>query len=488
MELSGPRVGRQGGLSGMTTRIPTGADAGIFRALADHACGMQFADLAPAVLQRANLCVMDLLASTYAALTGRGAQALSAYASAVNPAPQATLWGSSLRVGAIEAATVNGATAYEAEYDDGNTLGGHWGSSSIPAILALAERDGASAQQVLVAIVAAYEVGDRISQPFSRGLLARGVHYPGGMGGVAATVGAGRMMGLDAQRMAAALGFTCLLPVAPYFPGYEGSDAKNLYSGWPNHCGLHFAALAQAGYRGSPQLLEGRDGLAHVFGWQGSGEELRNRVLEGLGTRYAILNTYFKPYPCCRWIHAPVRALLDLVDAHAILAADIAAIEVAAPAFVDRMYFDAGPFRNATQARYSVPYALGAAALHGRLGQSQFETRVLGDAAVQALAARVHFTPDADLEQAFPSAFNARVSVTTRDGTVHGGQSALPWGPQAPPGFADLAGKFRGIMAPLCGDAIVDEWMGYFEAGMQADADLHGFFGLLRRSVVRSHA
>ncbi|WP_438998586.1 MmgE/PrpD family protein [Variovorax beijingensis] len=468
--------------------IPTGGDAGIFRALADYACGLRFEKLPPTVLQRANLCVMDLLASTYAAVAGRGAQALRAYAEAVNPAPQATLWGSGLRVGAIEAATANGATAYEAEYDDGNTLGGHWGSSSIPAILALAERDGVGAQQVLVAIVAAYEVGNRISQPFSRGLLARGVHYPGGMGGVAATAGAGRMMGLDAERLAAALGFACLLPVAPYFPSYEGSDAKNLYSGWPNHCGLHFAALAQAGYRGSPQLLEGRDGLAHVLGWEGSSEELRQRVLDGLDNRHAILDTYFKPYPCCRWIHAPVQALLDLVTAHNIPVTEIAAIEVAAPAFVGRMYFDAGPFLNATQARYSAPYALAAAALYGRLGQPEFEGRILGDAAVHALARRVSFAPAADLEQAFPPAFSARVRVTTREGRVYGGKSVLPWGPEAPPEFAELAVKFRGIMGPLCSNPVTDDWLAYFEAGLQADADLHGFFGLLRRSVVRSHS
>jgi 2-methylcitrate dehydratase PrpD len=471
----------------MAFTVTAGGDAGIFQALADHACGLRFEDLPAAVLHRANLCVMDLLASTYAAVAGRGAQALWAYAAAVNPAPQATLWGGGLLVGAIEAATANGATAYEAEYDDGNTLGGHWGSSSIPAILALAERDGASAQQVLVAIVAAYEVANRISQPFSRGMLARGVHYPGAMGGVAATVGAGRMMGLDAQRLATALGFACLLPVAPYFPSYEGSDAKNLYSGWPNHCGLHFAALAQAGYRGSPQLLEGRDGLAHVLGWHGSGEELRQRVLDGLGSRHALLETYFKPYPCCRWIHAPVQALLDLMAAHTIPATEVAAIEVAAPAFVGRMYFDAGPFLNATQARYSTPYALAATALHGRLGQPEFEAPVLGDAAVHELARRVSFAPADDLEQAFPPAFSARVRVMTRDGRSHEGQSALPWGPQSPPGFAELAGKFRGIMAPLCGDLVTHDWLAYFEAGLQADADLQGFFGLLRRSVVRSH-
>lgn len=468
-----------------TTRSPDG-DTNLFRALADYACGLRLSDLSVEVVRRTDLCVMDLLGSTYAALAGPGAKALRTYATAINPSPQATLWGSELRAGAVEAATANGCTAYEAEYDDGNTLGGHWGSSSIPAILALAERDQATAEQVVVAIVAAYDVGNRVSRPFSRALLERGVHYPGRMGGVAATVGAGRMLKLDAERMASALSFTCLLPLSPYFPGYEGSDAKNLYSGWPNHAGLHFAALASAGYGAPSQLLEGRDGLARALDWKGSSEELRQQVLDDLGASHAIVETYFKPYPCCRWLHAPVQALLDLLAAQALPSEDITAIEVAAPAFMSRMYSDAGPFVTATQARYSTPYVLAATAVQGRLTQSEFEAPVLGDQAVQALAQRVRFVQAADLEQAFPPAFGARLGLIMRDGRTYAGQSALPWGPESPPGFADLASKFRGIMAPLCGEALADDWLAYFEAGLLADEQLSGFFGLLRRSIVRT--
>lgn len=468
----------------MSEALHSAAEPSIFRALADYASGLKFEELPSSVVQRVNLCVMDLIASTYAALGGRTAEALRDYAIAVNPSPQATLWGSELRVGAIEAATANGATAYEAEFDDGNSLGGHWGSSGIPAILALAERDEISAQDVIVAIVAAYEVANRVSQPFSQGLLARGVHYPGGMGGVAATVGAGRALRLNGELLAAALGFTALLPVAPYFPSYEGADVKNLYSGWPNHCGLHFAMLAKAGYRGSTRLLEGRDGLAKVLGWQGTIDQLKERVLGELGTNCAILATYFKPYPCCRWLHSPVQALLQLLNDRLLTGSEIIGIEVEAPAFVGRMYFDVGPFVSATQARYSVPYALAAALCHGRLGQREYEAPVLDEAEVQALANRTTFVTAPDLDEAFPTSFSSRIRVTTVDGQVHAGRSALPWSAESPPTFTQLAAKFRAIMAPLCGDAVTNEWLNYFEEGLQADATLQRFYDLLRRSVV----
>jgi len=458
--------------------------SGLLRPLAAYAAGLRVEALPPEVVARANLCVMDLIGSTYAALGGRGAQALARYAAAVNPTPQATLWGTRQKAGAIEVATANGANAYEAEYDDGNTLGGHWGSSAIPAILALAERDGRGAQDVLPAIVAAYEIGDRVSRVVSRGLLARGVHYPGALGGVGATAGAGRMLRLDEEDLSAALGFTCLLPVAPYFPGYEGADAKNLYSGWPNHCGLHFTALAASGYRGSPQLLEGRDGLAHVLGWQGSAPDLEARLLNGLGERHAILDTYFKPYPCCRWIHAPVRALLDMLRQGPVAADAIERIEVAAPAFLGRMYFDAGPFTGPTQGKYSVPFCLAAAALRGELGQAEFAPAALADPRIHALARRVTFVEAPDLEQAFPPDFSVRVTVRAADGRTSTGRGTLPWGPQQPPGFADLAAKFRAIMEPLCGPALAGTWMDYFASGLEADPSLDVFFRLLRESVV----
>lgn len=455
----------------------------IFLELAHFVHSLALDDLPSAVVRRADLVMMDLMGSTWAVLGGEGSQALWRYARAVNPNPEATLWGTPHKVAVAEAATVNGALGYEAEFDDGNTLGGHWGSSSIPTILALAQRNGASAAEVVLAIVSAYEVGNRVSRLVSRGLLERGIHFPGTMGAVAAVAGAGRLMRLEPEVLAGALGHSALLPVAPYFPGHVGADTKNLYSGWPNHCGVHFTALAQAGYLGPADLLEGRDGLARALGWQGQPEQLAVGVLDGLGRDWAISQTYFKAYPCCRWLQAPVQCVLDLMAQHALDPLDVADVRVLGPAFL-AMYATGERCVRPIQGKYSLAYCVAAAVARGSLGQVEFAPAAMADPLIAELAQRVEFGVDVQLEAQFPARFSTIVELATRDGRRLRAQDVPPWGPDQPPDLDALAGKFMPIMRRACGDAVAGEWLAWFRRGCLSDPQLTDFFQLLQRSVV----
>lgn len=468
----------------MTSAPSQGRVPAIFSSLADFVCGLTLDDVPTAVARRADLVVMDLIGSTWSVLGGPGSQSLWRYAQAMNPAPQATLWGTPHKVAVAEAATVNGALGYEAEFDDGNTLGGHWGSSSIPAILALAERDGASAQDVVLAIVAAYEVGNRVSRLVSRGLLERGIHFPGTMGAIAAIAGAGRVLRLDRDTLAAALGHAALLPVAPYFPGHVGADTKNLYSGWPNHCGIHFTALAQVGYLGAADVLEGRDGLVAALGRQATPEALAAEALDGLGTNWAISQTYFKAYPCCRWLQAPVRGVLDQMRRHAIDPLELDSVRVRGPNFL-AMYAKGEPCVRPIQGKYSLAYCVAAAAARGALGQTEFEQAALEDPLIAELSQRVEFCVDPPLQAQFPAHYATVVELHLRDGRQFESRDVPPWGPDAPPDLDELAGKFMPILQKACGDATAKAWLSWFRGGLLADPTLGNFFGLLRRSVVR---
>lgn len=467
----------------MTESSANPALPAVFTTLADHACRLGFDDLPEAVVRRVDAVLMDLIGSTWVVLGGPGSRALWRYASAMNSTPQATLWGTSRQVAVAEAATVNGALGYEAEFDDGNTLGGHWGSSSIPAILALAERDGACARDVTVAIVVAYEIGNRVSRLVSKGLLERGIHFPGTMGAVAAIAGAGRLLGLDRDTLAAALGHAALSPIAPYLPGHVGADTKNLYSGWPNHCGIHFTALAQAGYLGAADLLEGRDGLAAALGRQGAPGQLAAEALDGLGARWAISQTYFKAYPCCRWLQAPVRGVIELMRANTIDAIDIASVRVRGPRFL-AMYAEGEPCMRPIQGKYSLMYCVGAAAARGALGQDEFSADALDDARIRGVSQRVEFCVDAVLEAQFPLRYETVVEVRLRDGRLFESRDTPPWGPEQPPELDELAGKFMPIMRAACGDDTAGAWLAWFRGGLQADPSLRNFFDLLRRSAV----
>ncbi len=380
---------------------------------------------------------------------------------------------------------VNGANGYEAEYDDGNTLGGHWGSSCIPSILAIAECTGRTSGEVIASIIAAYEVGDRVSRPFSRKLLEGGVHFPGMMGVFGAVAGASRMLRLSPAQTTQALALSSLAPVAPYHPGLTGADSKSMYSGWPNFCGIHFARLAQAGFGGAPDLLEGAQGLAHVWGWEGDAATLAHHVLDGLGSRFAIERTYFKPYPCCRWLHPVIQGVSELVSANAINVKDIASIKVGGPGFLE-MYMVRGPFLTGTQAKYSLPYCAAAASLAPEVGQSCFEENRLQDSLLAALSEAVKFTVDQDLDQAFPASYSVNVSIVTQTGRVLASHQFPRWSAERPPSFEELAAKFTRVMQEKCADGIAERWVEYFHRGLRADASLNVFFGLMRASVLRT--
>ncbi|MCR0985593.1 hypothetical protein [Roseomonas populi] len=99
------------------------------------------------------------------------------------------------------------------------------------------------------------------------------------------------MMRLNAATLAATHGHASLLPVAPYHPAFCGSEGQNLYAGWPNLSGLHFAALARAGYGGLPDLLEAPNGLAQALGWTGD----RALLIKGVCRASGRTSPFSKP-------------------------------------------------------------------------------------------------------------------------------------------------------------------------------------------------
>ncbi|MBW1769048.1 MAG: MmgE/PrpD family protein, partial [Deltaproteobacteria bacterium] len=303
----------------------------IIEELAEFGAGLRFEDIPDEVIRQANRCLIDLMGCYFAAFAIKGNRRLLALASDLNPKPDATIWGMGRKAGMAEAALVHGCLAYHLEYDDGISLGAHWASEAIPAVLAAAEVVGCGGKVFLSAVIVAYEVGNRISRAFSADMLARGIHFPCAMGAFGAAAGVAKIMGLSADETAGALGNGCLSPVAPYGPAFSGASIKDAYSGWPNALGIHMVRLSQVGWSGARDLLESPEGLGHALGWKAPAHELRKKILDGIGKEYEIMKTYFKPYPCCRWLHAPALATIELKRSYGWEAADVASRCVVGP-------------------------------------------------------------------------------------------------------------------------------------------------------------
>lgn len=450
----------------------------ILETLADFSASLCFEEIPKTALHQAQRCLFDFMGCFFGGVGVATNRELLALALRTNPTPEATVWGTGRKAGMAETALAHGCLGHHLEYDDGISLGGHWGSETIPAILAVAETLGCGGPEVLSAIVVAYEVGNRVSRAFSGRMLTRGVHFPCATGVFGAAAGVAKIMGLRPDQIAGALGNACLTPMAPYGPALSGAPVKDVYAGWPNALGINAVRLSCAGWGGPWDLLEGKHGLADVLGEGVSVSELRERILKDLGSTFEITKTYFKPYPCCRWLHAPVRAVLDLKEEGKWRGEEIKSIEICGPRFLG-LYDKESGFEKEIAARFSLPYVTAAAALYGAVNLEVFDEVRRKDPALAALARKVCLSVDSGLDRAFPGQFRIRARVRVKGGEWVERESGLPWGPEDPATDGELEDKFRYLVRRTLQPGDVDLWVELFSDGISKDREMERFFGLL---------
>ena len=222
--------------------------------------------------------------------------------------------------------------------------------------------------------------------------------------------------------------------------------------------------------------------MARVLGWNGSRRALHKRILTGLGTQFEIMKTYFKPYPCCRWLHAPVRAILDMKREKGWAGDQIASIHIEGPSFL-RLYDKKEGFDREIAARFSLPFVAAAAALHGHLGLEEFEPHQRADPSIAELAQRVIFTTDPGLERSFPHRFQTRVRLQSTDGGKWERECGLPWGPDNPPTDQELEAKFSYLTGRLLKPSHVEKWASLFAEGLESERSSNTLMRLLHLKI-----
>ena len=391
-------------------------------ALADLALSLE---ASPETEDAATRCILDLVT---AAVVGHGGLPPEA-AKALYGNGDSAIWFSGQTAAPVGAAFVNSLAAAALDLDDGNRLArGHPGAAVIPAVFAEADRRDASDRAILKAIVVGYEVGVRVAA--ARGFYSRTGAWCGY--GVAAALAVlrgtpGRTLahalaiaGTTAPNMQATLG-------GPAYPPPEGNDVKEGIS-WGTATGMAAVDLAEAGLTGP------RDILDHAPFFDGA-------AILAATDRPAICKTYFKPYACCRHIHAPVDALLNLMATHDIPAAAIRHVAVHVYDGALRLSNRPDP-ANLVDVQYSIPYCLGLAALRGRDALVPLRPDCLDDAPVSAFAQRVSLHHDPALTARFPAETPTRIVVDTGDRHVTSPVTTPRGDPSDPLSWEDLVDKF----------------------------------------------
>jgi 2-methylcitrate dehydratase PrpD len=392
--------------------------------LAEFAATLAYDAIPPPVLRRAEALLLDWFASALAGKGARPVESIARFAESMGPAdgPSEILIhrrGSSPLVAAL----VNAAASHHAEQDDvhnGSVF--HPATVVFPPALAAAQALARSGAELLGAAVAGYEVGIRVGEFLGRSHY-KVFHTTGTAGTLAAAATVGRLLRLPPDRMLDAFGSAGTQSAGLWEFLRDAADSKQLHTAHAAAAGLTAAWLAADGFSGARRILTGPQGLAAGM----SSDADATRLTDGLGTRWAVLETSFKFHAACRHTHPAADALLAVMREHAL---DAAAIEQVTARVHQGALDVLGPVvdpQTVHQAKFSIGTVLALAALHGQAGLGEFD-RHHRDAAVAAFRERVHMQLDAEVDAAYPARWIGKVVVTTRDGRVLAGRVDEPTG------------------------------------------------------------
>ena len=334
--------------------------------------------------------------------------------------------------------------AHGLDYDDTHEAAvTHVSCSVAPTMLAAAERHASRGADALAALALGMETAVRIGLVAPGAFHDRGFHPTGVCGAYAASLVAGRLAGLDAPRLAHALGLAGSMASGTMEFLTDGTWAKRVHAGWAAHAGLSAAALADAGFSGPGETFEGRFGLyrSHL----GAGEWDVAGLTRDLGTRWHLLDIALKPYPCCHMTHAFIDAAAAL-RAAGVAAADIDAVEChihprEMPVVCEPVAGKLAP-QSDYDAKFSLPYTVAAMFVRGQVDLDDFSPAAIADRAVLDLARRVTCLPDPAAD--YPRCFPGRLRVRLRDGRWLAHDEPVNRGSFLRPlADADVADKFR---------------------------------------------
>lgn len=411
--------------------------------LAAFTASLEFEDLPADVAAAARVRVLDVLGVALAASTQDFAAALARTLDGWAAGGEATVIGAKSPAPVPLAVLANGTLAHALDFDD--THPGaivHVSSVIVPAALAVGEAARADGRTVLAAVVAGAEAMIRLGLAASGAFHARGWHATGACGAFGAALAAGRVQGLDAGRLAAALGLAGSFASGLLEFLSDGSSAKRVHAGWAGQAGVVAAALAAQGFAGPATVLEGRFGLYAAM----LGAPPAAAPFGTLGRQWETLRVAVKPYPCCHLLHAYLDCALALRSAHGIVPEAVESVECRVPAgeipiVCEPVEAKRRP-RTPYEAQFSLPFAVAAALVDGRVTLDTFTAARLADPRLARLAARVSYAVDPDAR--YPEGFPGWVRLRLTDGRVF--EAREPdgrGGPERPLPTAAVVEKFR---------------------------------------------
>jgi 2-methylcitrate dehydratase PrpD len=361
------------------------------KTLCAHLGAAEFGDLTPAARHAARRGVLDWIGCALAACRHPTVTTLLDVLAETGGRPQATVLGRGFKIGLIDAPLANGQMGHLLDFDDTH-MGGvvlHTSSPVLAALIALAERTPVSGAELMLAYAVGFEAGVRSGRT-APGHHKGGWHLTGTLGSIAAGVAAGRLVGLDAQRLTYALGIAATQ--AGGMQQNRGTMCKSFHAGKAAANGVLAALLAERGFDSSQEIVEGKRGFARIYSDVAAPEQLT----AGLGESWLIETNGHKPYACGVVLHPLIDAVIALRARDRIDPAAVSEIRLRVHPLVLSITGVVEP-SSGLQSKFSFRHSAAVALVDGAAGIAQYSDARAADPTVAALRRKVRAVADETL-------------------------------------------------------------------------------------------
>ena len=309
---------------------------------------------------------------------------------------------------------------------------GHAGAALLPALCAFAEAENElSGMEALQAMVVGYEVAYRAALALHA--TVSDYHTSGAWNSLGCAAIGARIRNLNPTQLRHAMGIAEYhSPRSQMMREIANPTMLHDGTGWGAPTGVYAVLVAEDGFEGAPAATVEFDDAAAAW--------------SDLNHNWLTTQQYIKPYPICRWAHAPIDAALMLRKKHSLIPASIESIDIQTFKYSAALSTEVPD--TTSNAQYAIAWPVAAALVRGQVGVNEVLEESFSDQELINLTQRTSTSVDSQLESAYPEQRLARVIISLKDGTrLDSGVTTASGGPDPQPSEEEVVGKYRSYAA-----------------------------------------
>jgi len=420
----------------------------VMQALSAYIASALRRPLPPAVLEKTKHHLLDTLA---AMLSGSrlppGKKAIS-FAKTSGGTKEASVVGSRIVTGAVNAALANGMLGHADETDDSHSPSQtHPGCGVVAAAFAMAERERTGGTALLRAVALGYDVCCRLTQSLNAVQFRAAGHSTHSFGPTfGAAAAAGALAKLDERGVRHLLSYAAQQAsgISCWMRDEEHIEKAFDFGGMPARNGVQAAAMVAHGFTGVEDVFSGERNFFVAYGHSPDPEELAR----DLGERYEIMNADIKRWAVGSPIQAPLDSLLELIRAHRIRPGEVERLVVRVA------HLGANTTDNRTMPDICMQHLCAVMLADGAVSfRSSHDEKRMREPKILELRGLIELRGDDALTQAMPRR-EGIVEIRLKDGREFRHHTRAVRGtPENPMSREEVEAKSRDLAAPVTGAA-----------------------------------